>query len=795
LEYLNPPSDQQRLVEATNPVAAIAPAAPPPKTGGGASLDINSLFFRILRNWWMLLLGLGLGYLAAKLYLRYRDIDYTVSATVQISDEDSQDFQNVIGPNFATLNSGVDNMANEIQLMKSRSLLLEVVESLDLDMNIYTDGRVRNINLYKSTQNPIDVIRYEPDPDAYKQLLILEVIDRDRFAFGDEEQLDTFRFNLPFVSRYGRFTIARNADAKGGMDRILLEFRNPDRVARTYADRLSIKPVGTTDLLTMNLEDEVPERAKDVIIGVIEAYDSITVNVKNRTSDRTIAFLNERIDEYSNDLSTVEQRAENFIRDRNLLVDIPTNLGIELNQFRETEIQIAELRLQINAIENLAEYLQSNQNDNQVIPYTANVENMDVSGLIQRYNELLIRRKELLATASAENPVVKATEEPLRELEDNILDAISRIQRELEQQVTRLDEENVQILNSIREVPGQRRELLSIEREQQIKEQLYLYLLQKREETGLTQAVTNSGMRLVEPPLTEGSNQPDSSQVYLAGLLIGLLLPVGALTVAEILDNTVRSAESIKQLTNAPLLGSLAENKNNDYIVVQSDSRSPIAEMFRMLRTNLRFLTAGNKNQTMLVTSSMSGEGKTFVCINLGVSLALAGHRVLIIGMDLRKPKLGQYLGVENEQQVVGLSNYLVQSAELSTIIRTYEGNENLDYITSGVIPPNPAEMIMMDRNQDMIRMLKKEYDYILIDTPPIALVTDALLLSDLADATLFVTRYGYTKRNQLFIIDELQEERKLRNIAVILNGVKSGRGYGYGGYGYGSGYGYGYYQ
>jgi capsular exopolysaccharide synthesis family protein len=197
----------------------------------------------------------------------------------------------------------------------------------------------------------------------------------------------------------------------------------------------------------------------------------------------------------------------------------------------------------------------------------------------------------------------------------------------------------------------------------------------------------------------------------------------------------------------------------------------------------------------MLVTSSMSGEGKTFVCINLGVSLALAGHRVLIIGMDLRKPKLGQYLGVENEQQVVGLSNYLVQSAELSTIIRTYEGNENLDYITSGVIPPNPAEMIMMDRNQDMIRMLKKEYDYILIDTPPIALVTDALLLSDLADATLFVTRYGYTKRNQLFIIDELQEERKLRNIAVILNGVKSGRGYGYGGYGYGSGYGYGYYQ
>ena len=210
-----------------------------------------------------------------------------------------------------------------------------------------------------------------------------------------------------------------------------------------------------------------------------------------------------------------------------------------------------------------------------------------------------------------------------------------------------------------------------------------------------------------------------------------------------------------------------------------------------MLRTNLRFLTPGNKNQTLLITSSMSGEGKTFVCLNLGVSLALAGHRTLVIGMDLRKPKMGKYLGIENEKQTEGLSNYLVGSTELANIIRPYPDVEGLDYITSGIIPPNPAEMIMMDRNKEMIRALKEQYDYILIDTPPIALVTDALLLADVVDATLFVTRYGFTKRKQLEIVNELHQERKLQNIAVILNGIKSGKGYGYKGYGYGYGYGY----
>ncbi len=763
-------------------------------TNSSNSLDLKSLFFRLLRNWWLLLIGLGMGYIVAKLYLRYQEIEYTVSATVQISNDDSQNFQNVMGPNMATFVGSEKNLANEIQLMKSRNLLLQVVESLGIDLNVYTDGRVRNINLYQSSLNPIEVVRYEASSDAYDQLLVVAPVGDDRFAFGVEEKLDTFRFDLPFVSPYGRFTIRRNPESNRGYDRVLLQFRDPNKVARLYADRLVIRPVGATDLLSMSLEDPVPERAKDIILGVIRTYDSITINVKNQTSDRTIAFINERIGEFSNDLNDVERRAEEFIRNNDLLVDIPTNIQIQLSELRETENKLAEVRFQLSAVENLAEYLQEDHGgDPQVIPFTTNVDNLDIGGLIQRYNTLLIERNELLATASPANPVVKATEQPLRDLEKNLLDAIARIQRDLQEQANRLDEESMQTLSEIQGVPGQRRELLSIEREQQIKEQLYLYLLQKREETGLTQAVTASGMRVVEPPMTEGSNQPIVIQVYLIAMFLGLILPVGGVTVAELLDNTIRSTETIKQLTHAPLLGTLSENKSGNHVVVQAASRTPIAEMFRMLRTNLRFLTGGGGAQTLLVTSSMSGEGKTFVCINLGVSLALAGHRVLVIGMDLRKPKLGKYLGLEEDKGANGLSNYLVKSATLSEIIRPFKEVEGLSYITSGVVPPNPAEMIMMDRNREMLRLLKEEYDYILIDTPPIALVTDALLLSDMVDATLFVTRYGFTKRSQLSIVDELLISKKFRQIAVILNGVKAGRGYGYGGYA--NGYGYGYYQ
>ena len=757
--------------------------------GGGPGLDISSLLYRLLRNWWLILIGLVLGYGAAKLYLRYRKIDYTVSATVQISKGETQAVQSIIGANIATVGGENTSLANEIQLMKSRNLLLQVVQELGIDKSVYTDGRVRSINLYKSDLNPITVAEYAPTAAAYGKLLVVDIFDDQRFAFGPEDQLDTFRLGLPFNSRYGRFLIERNENARGALDRVLVQFSEPNRVARSYADQLSIRPVGSTDLLEMQLDDAVPDRAKDVILSVIETYDSVTVELKNQTANRTLAFINERVGEFNEELTDVEIRAENFIRDNDLLVDIPTNLQIELNEFRQTEALLAEARIQLEAVNNVAEFLQQNELESRPIPYTATADNLNISGLIQQYNTLLTQRKELLATASPQNPVVKATEQPLADLEESLLDAVLRIRTDLVNEVDRLESQSLAALNNVRNVPGQRRMLLGIEREQQIKEQLYLYLLQKREETNLSQAITDSGMRLVEPPLTEGANQPESIQIYLIGLALGFLLPIGGVTVVEFLDNTVRSAEGVKSLTSAPLLGTLAENDTHDHIVVSTDSRTPIAEMFRMLRTNLRFLVSGKDNQTLLVTSSMSGEGKTFVCINLGVSLALAGHRVLIVGMDLRKPKLGRYLGIEDEQKLEGLSNYLVGSAKLKDIIQAYPEVEGLDYITSGIIPPNPAEIILMERNKELINELKLQYDYILIDTPPIALVTDALLLSDVVDSTLFVTRYGLTKRKQLAIVNELHTEQKFKSIAVILNGVKSGRGYGYKGYGYGYGY------
>ena len=247
--------------------------------------------------------------------------------------------------------------------MKSRNLLLEVVESLGIDMSVYTDGRVRNINLYKSDLNPITVLNYETTSKAYDELLVVAPMDNERFAFGPEEQLDTFRFDLPFLTPFGRFTISRNPDSRGGNDRVLLQFKNPSKVARAYANQLTIRPVGATDLLSMSLEDPVPERAKDIILGVIRTYDSITISVKNQTADKTIAFVNERIGEFSSELNDVEKRAEEFIRNNDLLIDIPTNTQLQLNELRAVESQLAEIRLQLNSVEYLAEYLQEDRSE------------------------------------------------------------------------------------------------------------------------------------------------------------------------------------------------------------------------------------------------------------------------------------------------------------------------------------------------------------------------------------------------------------------------------------------------
>lgn len=749
------------------------------------AFEIQALLYRLLRNWWLLLIGLALGYAAAKAILRYRDLTYQVSAVVQIEEDKSGG----VSEQIIVQELGYENERNletEIQMMKSRSLLKVVVERLNLDMNYLTNGRVRNIDLYGSGNVPVKLVKRQLSENAYDKLLTLNVISDDRFAFGFESDIDTFRLGLPFSGPYGTFLFERDSSVTNAVPELVLQFKIPEKVAQVYGRQLVIKPITASNLLEMSLIDEVPERATDVIRQIIETYDSITIGVRNQGTDKTLTFIDERIEEFNQELTSVEQRAEEFISNNNLLVDIPTNLSLQLEEFRETEQQIATLRLQLAGIDNLSEYLQSENKEFQLIPFTAEMGNLNIGSFIQQYNTLLLDRKQLLISAGPGNPALQITEEPLLALENNILDAITRARADTQRQIDAVETKNSQVLARVRGVPGQRRELLSIEREQGIKEQLYLFLLQKREETGLAQAVTGSGLRIVEAPINEGAVGPASSQIYLLGLALGLLLPIGGLTIAEFLDNTVKSTEHLKALTNVPVIGAIGTSNKNDNIVVTPTSRTPVAEMFRSVRTNLAFIGAGQRQKVILITSSMSGEGKSFISLNMGMSLAISDKRVCLVGMDLRKPKLELY--ITNTQGGDGVSTYLVRpDMTIDNIVRQSKLHPNLDYIGSGPIPPNPAELLMTDRLTLLVESLRDRYDYVIVDSPPVGAVVDGFLLRKVIDTTVYVTRYGKTAKGQLRILNEAVEKGQLTNPSVLLNGVKTGRGYYDYGYGYGT--------
>ena len=755
-------------------------------------LDLRRLYYRLLRNWYLVLLGLLLGYVAARLYLRYTEDRYEVSALVQIQDEEEQGLSEVV---IQPLGYQQDqSLETEIQMLKNRNLMLQVVDRLNLGTSVFADGRVRNSDLYGG-QLPFEIETSEPAATAYGKMLSLNLIDIDRVAFGYEDRVDTFRLGLPFNSFLGKFRINRRFGAERPVRKnFLIQFRDPIRVARAYANRLSVRPRATTNLIEMSLIDAVPQRAADIISTTIAIYDSVTVGIKSESGNKTLTFIDDRIEEFNEDLSLVEQRAENFIRDNDLLVDITTNLTLELEEMRQTEQQMAEFRLQLLSIDNIAQFFQTEGNNYRLIPFATDLPNLNVSRLLEQYNTLLLERQALLATASADNPTVKLLDAPLSNLREDVLDAIANARRETLSVIEQLQEENEQILSRIRGVPGQRRQLLGIEREQQIKEQLYLYLLQKREETAITQAIKGSGIRIVEAPFNEGPVGSNSLLIYALALAVGLIVPVGGIALAELLDNSVKNAEDIQRITPTPVLGSVGESGDESRIVVEVGSRTAVAEMFRLLRTNLQFVGAGRRQQVLLITSSMSGEGKTFVSMNLGASLALANHRVLLVGLDLRRPKLESYIHASADGRTPGVTNYLTGNATLEEVITPVRDWGNLFYIPAGAIPPNPAELIMLPQVGAMFNTLKERFDYILIDTPPVGIVTDALLLNNIVDTTLYVVRQNVTKLQQLTIIDDIHKNKKLPHTSIILNGVSMGRGYGYN-YGYGYGYGYGYYE
>ena len=483
-------------------------------------------------------------------------------------------------------------------------------------------------------------------------------------------------------------------------ENIVLTINNPVSTARSFSNRIRIRVLRNTELLEISLIDEVAKRAIDVINTLLEVYSKANIEEKNQVAVKTMKFVDDRLNYFKDELNEIETEAENYLINENIIGGTERELTEQFGKLRANDLALVERGIKLDALNQVEKQLtQTPQDTFSYIPYSLNLENLNLSPLITKYNELLNQREKLLFSAQPDNPVFQPLNALIVELTQTIQGTISEARQKIEVQIAEIQKENNTLWEDIKRIPGKERGLLSIERKQKIREELYLFLLQRREENALAQATAVSNLRILEEPMRRGTVSPGSPQIYGLALILGLFLPLGIVFIQEIIDDTIKSPQQIKQLTKVPFLGAINQDRSGKRIVVNRKSRTPIAEMFRMLRTNIQFLSAGKEHKVLLVTSSMGSEGKSFICINLGVSLAISGKKVILLGMDLRKPKLSKYL-VDENYEGPGITNYLAGSKTLSEIVQTSSDLPSLDFIPSGPIPPNPAELIHAPSNE-----------------------------------------------------------------------------------------------
>lgn len=757
------------------------------------SMDLKKLLFRFLRNWYWLLLGLAAGFTVAYLQLRYSTTIYNVTSTVFISGKEKGGFsqEKLIAELDGSAGMSRSDVANELQILRSSNLMRSVVDSLHLNVQYFVEGRIKDSEIYGDLPLELNILDSSLLPlnidirllvlDQRNYTIINNAQDSLSGSFGRTTEVD----GLP-LTIYNRGGLRA-----GSIYRIQL--RTPDDLARRYAGKLRLRQEEQSDVIRLSMEDPVPQKAHDIMRTLISVYNQRTLKEKTEAGQNTLRFIDERLRFITDELYDVELQVEGLKERNDMAVDLSSRASTFLSQISVLDQAKNELELEELLLLKIKAYVEAE--DYRILPVGTDILGGTIAGLVQQYNQVLFERENLLEAATAENPAVSTYDEQLQYIEDNILLAIQTKKESLEARLAAIERQLAPLEQQIARVPSSERQLLQIMRQQQIKEQLFLFLLQKREETALSIAAQTADASMLDQPVNTGAVSPNVQRTYMLFCLLGLALPGGILFLLHYLDNKVRSREDLEEITSIPFLGAIVQSNKPRSIVVQQGSRSSIAELFRLLRTNLSYNAAGEEGRVILVTSSVSGEGKTFVSINLGASLALSGKKVLLLGLDLRKPKLSQYLTGTKASR--GITNLLVgETDDSAALTQPVAGYENLFFIGCGPLPPNPAELLMTTRMQEILDHFRSDYDHIIIDLPPVGLVTDALLLEEEADQTIAVTRFGFTIKPHIKMLDELYQKRKLPKMGIVLNSVKASRSYGYGGaYGYGYGYGYGYYS
>ncbi len=798
------------------------------KEGVTSFFDFVALYRTIILNWYWFVLSLIIFGGIGAIYLRYTTPLYQSTAKLLIKDDDNgssrrgSSLQNITNLGTISNSAGIDN---EMEILSSHSIAEDAIRDLKLYVNYTTEGKVKDVITYRDQPLIVDIDAAHLDRlNRPINLNITKngssfVVNGTYSVPTDEENSEgPFSINKKFTSlpatiptRAGIITINSNNGRTLHEGQVLkVSILSPKMASDKYVGELKIGQSGKgTSILQLQLTDEVPQRSLDYLKQLAIVYNRQANEDKNAVAHQTEKFINSRLEKINAELGKTEGELQNY-KQKNGMVELKMNASNSVSNQNTSEQKLAEMETQIELFNTIAREVESSsRNLTQVIPSNVGLDDESSTSLINKYNELVLERNRLLRSASESSPVVEPLTDQIRDLNVNIRRAIAAARKNLQIQRDAVLAQVTKYTDQVEETPQQERMLTQIGRQQEVKSGLYLMLLQKREENSISLAATADKGRLIDDPQLNGKVSPNSTYIMLIAFVIGLAIPVFIILIIQFFRYKIEGHDDVARLTKLPIIADIAIASNSAKgkadIVVHENQNNQMEEIFRSLRTNLQFmLHEGEK--VVLFTSSTSGEGKTFTAANLSVSFGLLGKKVILVGLDIRRPRLAEQFGINDHKH--GITNLLVKDnpnrEDVEAQILPSGVNKNLDLLMAGPVPPNPAELIARNSLDTIIEILKEKYDYIMIDTAPVGLVTDTLQIARVTNVSVYMCRADYTPKASFAMINSLAKEEKLPNMAMVLNGVDMSKrkysyyyGYGkygkygrygrYGGYSYGS--------
>ncbi|NTS43149.1 polysaccharide biosynthesis tyrosine autokinase [Flavisolibacter sp. BT320] len=750
-------------------------------------VSIKEHIFKYLRYLPLYVLFIALALLGSYVYIRYATEIFRSTGQIVLRDDKNASSFKDDKLDLLMQSDSRKNVQTEVEIIQSKPVMRRVVEGLNLNFNYIAIGRFKEQNIYKTAPFRVEAQQITDSSESFTLKLLFNT--QNSFTVNDSRQ--TYVFGQTIKNEYGQFKVVRISDDPISQE-CQVKWNPTDVQVGIFLDGLLVTPKMNTSILTITMDATSPELAADIINQLIEEYRKTTIEDKNEVTQKSLAFIDANLRGREKELDSIKQVYVAFQKANNI-IDAETQSSNYFTRVEDALQQEQQQRVLLNNATQLQDYLRAETNSQSVVPSSLGIEDPTLNTLVASYNTAQMQRKELLENAPPGNIMVQQKTSEVEMLRTKILENVKNIRTAYSGSIGTLRSTSSAAVSQINTLPNKKQEMINIQQQLETKAQIYNTLLSKREESAIALASTISNTKiLLEATPNSTPVKPNGRNVKILTILTALLLPTIIIIIIDLVNDKVTSRSDIEKLTDTTILSEVGHSGDEGTLIVTSGNRKFIAEQFRILRSNLQYVLPNIKNPVIMVTSSFSGEGKSFVSTNTGAVMALANKRTVILEFDIRKPKILSGLGLPKRQ---GLTNFLLGQATIEEIIQQVPGYENLFVLPCGPIPPNPAELLLDVKFQELFTYLRQNFDVTIMDTAPVGMVSDAMTLSKFADCTLYIVRQGHTYRKQIRLVDDYHKEGKLPKVSIVLNDVKAQGGYGNYGYGYGYGYGAGYFE